>query len=288
MRGPDLSSLARRVERSFAGRCVESFIELQGGDRAMAIASQAFTALIPLLILVTAVAPSAEEDRVARGIINRFDLGGDAAAAVEQLFAQPDNSTVGSLSVVLLLFSGVSLTRRLQRMYLIAWRLESVSGVRGSLNATLGLAVLLLEITLLSFVRTLLRGLPSDDALALVTSALAGVLLWTSIPWLLLDRRIPWRRLLVAGVLASTGVSVYGAATSLYMPRLMESYSERYGLFGVTLALVGWLLAVMIIVVVATVVAAELDRTDEPWARWIRARFAPDTAASSPGIPRQG
>lgn len=251
----------------------------------MAIASQAFTALIPLLILVTAVAPSAEEDRVARGIIDRFDLGGDAAVAVERLFAQPDNSTVGGLSVVLLLLSGISLTRRLQRMYLNAWRLEAVSGVRGSLNATLGLAVLLLEITLLSFVRTLLRGLPSDGVLAFVTSTLAGVLLWTSIPWLLLDRRIPWRRLLVAGVLASTGVGIYGTATSLYMPRLMESYSERYGLFGVTLALVGWLLAIMIIVVTATVVAAELDRTDDPWARWIRARFGLE---ATPGIPRQG
>jgi membrane protein len=253
----------------------------------MAIASQAFTALIPLLILVTALAPSAEDDRVARGIINRFDLGGDAAVAVERLFAQPENSTVGGLSVVLLLFSGISLTRRLQRMYLMAWRLETVSGVRGSLNATLGLGVLLLEITLLSFVRTLLRGLPSDGVLAFVASTLAGVLLWTSIPWLLLDRRIRWRRLLVAGVLASTGVGIYGAATSLYMPRLMETYSERYGLFGVTLALVGWLLAVMIIVVTATVVAAELDRTDDAWARRIRTRLALE-APSPPGIPRQG
>ena len=51
---------------------------------------------------------------------------------------------------------------------------------------------------------------------------------------------------------------------------MLESYSERYGLFGVTLALVGWLLAISFIVVAATVVAAELDRAPEPWARRLR------------------
>ena len=45
---------------------------------------------------------------------------------------------VGVGSLLLLVFSGVSLTRRLQRMYLQAWRLEPLPGVRGSLNAALG------------------------------------------------------------------------------------------------------------------------------------------------------
>ena len=54
-------------------------------------------------------------------------------------------------------------------------------------------------------------------------------------------------------------MSLYGVATSIYMPHLMESYSERYGLFGVTVALVGWLLCISFIVVAATVVAAEFD-----------------------------
>jgi membrane protein len=93
------------------------------------------------------------------------------------------------------------------------------------------------------------------------------------VPWLLLDRRIPWRRLLPAGALAAVCVSVYGIATTIYMPRLMETYSRRYGLFGVTLSLVGWLLCIAVIVVAATVVAAEFDRAQEPWARRLRIRF---------------
>ncbi len=259
-----LRNVGRRLNGSFLDRCLRSFLDLQGVDRAMVIASQAFTALIPLLILVAAVAPTSRQDLVARGVIHRFDLGGDAAVAVQRLFEHSSEGSIGVLSVVLLVFSGVSLTRRLQRMYLLAWRLEPVPGIRGSFNASLGLVVLVMELALLSLVRSFVRDLPVDGVLAILVSIAAGIVLWTSVPWLLMDRRIAWRRLLPAGVLAATAISLYGAATSLYMPRLMERYSERYGLFGITLALVGWLLAVTIILVTTTVVAAELDRTSDP------------------------
>lgn len=285
-------AVVRRLERTFVGRCAASFVELAGIDRAMVIASQAFTALIPLFILTSALAPTGDEDTVAEALIRRFDLTGDAATAVRTLFAHSTDSTTGVLSVVLLVFSGLSLARRMQRMYLDAWRLDPLHGVRGSLNAALGLAALLLEILLLSLARTVVRGLPFDSLFGPVLSAVAGMLLWTSIPWLLLDRRVAWQRLLPAGLLTSVCASAYGVVSTVSMPRLMESYSERYGLFGVTLALVGWLLTVSLIIVASTVVAAELDRAEEPWARRVRSRFGiedgggrPASAAAAGGEP---
>ncbi|HEX6249394.1 MAG TPA: YhjD/YihY/BrkB family envelope integrity protein [Nocardioidaceae bacterium] len=265
-----------RLEDSFLGRCVSSFMDLQGLDRAMGIASQSFTALIPLLILVSAVLPTGDGNAVAESIVRRFHLTGDAARSVEMVFAQSEPASVGLGSLLLLVFSGVSLTRRLQRLYLQAYGLEPLSGVRGSFNAALGLAVLLVEIALLYFLRTLVRALPFDWALGLPLSVLASLALWTSVPFLLLDRRVPWQRLFPAGALAGTAVSLYGVATTFYMPRLMTSYSERYGLFGVTVAIVGWLLCVAIILVATTVIAAELDRAPDDWARRLRARLGAD------------
>jgi membrane protein len=275
-------SLRQRLEGSFLARCLGSLVAVQAVDRAMVIASQMFTALIPLLILASALAPRRDRDLVAEALVRRFELGGSAADAVRQVFASPGDGAVGALSVLLLLFSGISLTRRMQRMYLLAWRVEPRGGIRGSLSAATGLAVLLLEIVLLSLVGTLVRSLPFDWALGPLASVAAGVALWTSIPWLLLDRRVHWRRLLPAGALTGLCVSAYGVASTLYMPRLMESYSVRYGLFGVTLALVGWLLAIAFIVVTATVAAAEFDRAPEPWARRIRARFGLEPVPGQP------
>jgi membrane protein len=275
-----------RWEATFPLRCAHTFLALQGLDRATAIAAQAFTALIPLLLLVSALAPSDRRDLVSEAMIDRFGLAGGAAEAVDQLFARPGESSIGILSVLLVLISGVSFTRRLQRMYLQTWRLEPVRGPRGSLDAAVGLTVLVLEIALLSLASRLVDALPFGGwVLGGPVTFLASLAVWTSVPWLLLGRRIAWRRLLPAGALTALATGAYGVATTIYMPSVMEQYSERYGLFGVTIALVGWLLAIAVILVGATVVAAEFDRAPEAWARALRKRLALESARAPTDVP---
>jgi uncharacterized BrkB/YihY/UPF0761 family membrane protein len=237
------------------------------------LAAQAFTALIPLLLLVSALAPADNRDIVSVGIIRRFQLGGGAADAVRQLFAHSGDSATGVFSAFLLFFSGVSLTRRMQRMYQQAWGLEPSTGVGRALNAAFGLAVLVLGIGLLYLARTLLGWVSAADVLVVFSSVLGSFVLWTTVPWLLLDRRVAWRRLIPMGALAAVASSIYGVASTIYMPRQLESYSERYGLFGVTLALVGWLVGIALILVATTAIASEFDRTEARWARRWRRRM---------------
>ena len=279
-------AVARRLETTFPGRCAAAFLDSRGIDRAMTVAAQAFTALIPLLLLAAVFAPGGDQDLVAESLIDKFRLSGEAAADVEQLFAGAGDGGTGVLSAVLLVFSGVSLTRRVQRMYEQAWGFEPRAGFRGSVAALLGLATLLLDIVLLSLVHGLVAPTPFPGVLGWSVSVLAGVALWTAVPWLLLDGRVPWRRLVPSGVLVAVCSGAYSLATVVYMPVLMESYSRRYGLFGVTLALVGWLLCVSLILVVATIVAAEFDRAPEPWARRLRSRLGLATGPAADGSPR--
>ena len=268
-----LRTAARRLETTFVGHAVGSFMTLKGIDRATTIAAQAFTALIPILILVSELAPTDDPDLVSDVLIRRFRLGGSAADAVRELFAHPAGASTGVFSVVLLVFAGVSLARRLQRAYQDAWQLPPRKGVRGSFNAALALAVLLLETGLLILARTLMGTAPSGRLIGGTVTVAGSLLLWTTVPWLLLDRRISWRRLLPTGALTAVCTGVYAIATTIYMPRLMTTYSVRYGLFGVTLALIGWLLCIALIVVAATVVAAEFDRTTAGWATRLRGRL---------------
>jgi membrane protein len=275
-----LRAFVHRLEETFPGRCARSFIELQGVDRAVVLSSQAFTALIPLLLLMAALAPAEDRNGVSGALIGRFRLRGDAADAVRELFAHPaGSSSIGVFSVFLLLFSCVSLTRRMQRMYQQAWRLEALRGVGPAVNAALGLTALVLGLSLLYATRSLVGALPAGAVLVVPMSVLASFPLWVSVPWLLLDRRISWRRLIPAGALTAVCTSVYGLASMIYMPPLMESYSRRYGLFGVTLALIGWLLATALIVVAAAATAAEFDRAQDPWVRRFRRRLDPQPAA---------
>ena len=87
----DLAALSLRLWGSFLGRCVRRFLSMQGLDRCIVLSSQCFTALIPLLILVSTLAPAGAEDVVAQTLITKFGLDGSAADAVEQLFTTPDH-----------------------------------------------------------------------------------------------------------------------------------------------------------------------------------------------------
>jgi uncharacterized BrkB/YihY/UPF0761 family membrane protein len=283
----DLRAFGLRLEATFIGRSGRKFVALQGIDRAVVLASQAFTALIPLLLLVSALAPADNHDIVSAAIIRRFELGGSAADSVAQLFVHSGNSATGVLSVLLLFFSGVSLTKRLQRMYQQAWGLEASPGAGRALNAALGLTVLVLGISLLYFARTLVGSLPAGDVLVTPLSVLSSFLLWTTVPWLLLERRIAWRRFIPAGALTALCAGLYGVASTIYMPRQLASYSERYGLFGVTLALIGWLLGMTLILVAATAIASEFDGTEAAWARRTRRalRVEPAAVPTVPTVP---
>ncbi len=259
---------------------------MAGFDRCIVLSSQAFTALIPLLILVSTLAPPGEEDVVAKTIISKFRLTGESAAAVEQLFEIPDGAvtSVSVASAFLLLYSGVSFTRRLQAMYRATWGLEK-AGVRGNVFATLGLFVLLAEVLIFYGIRSFFENLPFDVPLTVALAAATGVVLWTSIPFLLLNRRVHWRRLLVAGGLTSFAATMFGMATTIYMPGLVERAVGDFGLFGITIAIIGWLLAVSAVVVASTVVGAEFDQSSTPWLTRVKTRYGlvdPDHASPGP------
>ena len=94
-----------------------------------------------------------------------------------------------------------------------------------------------------------------------------------SIPYLLLTRSVHWRRLLVTGGLSAVGTAVFGVVTAFYMPPLVTRYTNQFGLFGITIALIGWLLVASVIVVAAAAIGAEFDASRAPWAVRLQTRY---------------
>src|SRR4051812_18916826 len=132
---PVPTALARPLAslRRFVAPFAERLVELELFDRAVALASQAFVALIPFMVVVAALTPYGERSSSADSIIRRFELTGDTAAAVEQVFSQPAEvqSTLTTFGVLLLIVSALSFCRALQRTYERAWRLRRL-GMRST------------------------------------------------------------------------------------------------------------------------------------------------------------
>jgi len=283
-RSDDVTALSQRVRDSFVGRSILRFVLMEGFDRSIVLSAQVFTALIPLFIIVASVAPAGQEDVISEGIIKRFALSGASADAVEQLFDAPAGATssVTVFSALLLIYSGIAFTRRLQRMYRAAWRREQ-AGIRSALFATLGLAALILEFVVAYGIREFTTLFPFEWLWAIPISLVTGLVLWTSIPYLLLERQLHWRRLLVAGGSAAVGMTIFAIGTPIYMPDVMTRATNEFGLFGVTITLIGWLLAASFILVAATAIGAEFDSSDAPWLVGLKVRFGlVDPAAEAP------
>ena len=264
---------ARWASGSFLLACVIRCVAINGRDRMLVMASQAFTAMIPLLIVVSGLASSTA---LANNLVDRFHLSGDAATSVRTLFTRPPDST-GTLTVVgviLLVYSTLALCRYIQRMYEAAWQLPPL-GVRGTVNSFYGMLLLLTQIVLLSWLSGLVADVAAGSVLSLVLRLTIASVLWLQVQYLLLSRRVPRRALVPGSVTAAIGQALVSIYSAIWMPHIIEQNSQRYGIVGVTFALLTWLIIVCAGIVAAAVVSAE-------WARRRRLALSADGRPANP------
>jgi uncharacterized BrkB/YihY/UPF0761 family membrane protein len=104
---------------AFLLRVVNRFQRLAGFDRAVALASSALTALIPLAIVAGSILPAVGGKPAAQRIIDRYDLTGRGAEAVSDALSPPagtetDVTVAGALLIVVAV---LSFTRSAQRLF---------------------------------------------------------------------------------------------------------------------------------------------------------------------------
>jgi membrane protein len=254
----------------------ERFIAIQGVDRAMALAAQAFSALIPLLIVYSAVVSRGEGSDFADALIDRFELSGASADSVREAFtsSQTVEDSISLLGLLLLVISALSFTRGMQRLYENAYGMPS----RGMRNTGWGLAWLGL-IALYTSLRPFAAGLFDLAAPQITVSLALAAGVWTATPYLLLGRRISWRVLMPGAVLAAVGMTGLAASSVIWFPRTLAASADQFGVMGVAFALLSWLVAAgFVLVIAATGGAVTSERLKGRWA----VRPAPG-APTSPG-----
>ncbi|MET8148528.1 YhjD/YihY/BrkB family envelope integrity protein [Actinoplanes sp. NPDC049668] len=279
------SGLLSRAESSLPLRCLRRFASINGRDRSLVLGGQAFTALIPLLIVVAAAASGRGPTALADRLATRFHVTGSSAQSIRTLFERPPGATGAFtvLGVVVLLFSLLNLTRSLQRTYESAWQLPAI-GVRGTLNGVTAVGLLISSLLVLSLLVGLLRQVPAGTAFAVVLRVVLSTGIWLLLQYLLLSRRIALRRLLPGSVVAGIGGALLNLYSAVWMPRVIESNADRYGIIGITFALLTWLILVCVCVVVAAVIGAEMGGAPEPAGhRWPAVLFG--RATGVPGQP---
>jgi membrane protein len=237
----------------FGLRLLRRFVDIEGPQQATVIAAQAFTSLIPFMVVAAAVGPGDED--LADRIVERFDLEGSAARSIRSLFADAGEveSAVTWVGVVILLLASLSFTRAIQRMFQRAYG-EQSRGPKDMLRGLAWLAGFAIWITISSPLREAFKDL-GGLVVALAVSGALGFVLWLCTPALLLST-IDWRRLLPGAAVSAVLATIVTVASGIYVPILMTWSAKRYGLIGVAFSIQSWLLVVGFVAVIGAVVGA--------------------------------
>ena len=273
-----MAQLKRRVEPAkrlaqagLPGRILGRLIEVNFLDRTVILAGQAFSALLPLIIVVNTISPHPGGDTPAAALARRIGLDPKDVSSLQAAAAPPPSAraSIGILGVILAILTATSFARALQRSYELAWRLPP-AGLRAAwrpVALVIGLAV---YVELLFLFGRLVRGVPAGTLLEDLATFAGAWVVWTSAGWILLGGRVRPRLVAAGGLLTAVGFAVLRRLAALYLPNLVASNQQQFGLLGVAFTLFSWLSACAFLIVVATVIGAVLAEDHGRLGRFIR------------------
>lgn len=262
----------------FLVRCLRRFQQLEGFDRAIALASLTFSALIPLGIVVSG---ALSDHNIGDHLVERYGLEGQGARAVNDLFDTGEDLATGFsvFSFFLLLVTILSFSRALQRLFERTWELPPLS-VRNTVNGLIWISGLVVYAVITGAVRANYNA----GVLEILTGAVLAFVSIVFVIWsgvLLSNRRITRRELLPAAIVVAAVGGLLAFGGDIYVPRLFNSYANRYGAVGAVFALISWLFVLMVGLVSAVAVGREvsleldaIQRGEKPSSEQIQAEWA--------------
>lgn len=164
----------------FVLRIANALVEIEMFDRAMTLAAQAFTSILPLVIVVAALREG-DAKPIGAGLSNYLGLNGSAAAVLERVVPAASDvfSALGWFGILLLIVSATAFSRALERFYCRVWS-KGKSGFRAAWRPFAVIATILLGLVALQFTRSAIQ----TDGGFVAVRGLVVFVLWTGV-WLL-------------------------------------------------------------------------------------------------------
>ncbi|MGE3288106.1 MAG: YhjD/YihY/BrkB family envelope integrity protein [Pseudonocardia sp.] len=253
----NVATLVLWYQGTLPDRVTQRMIAIGGYDRALALAAQAFGALFPLMLGLAAIVP---QERRAAAVAWGLGLSDQAAAQLAAYLDDPVPS--GSLTAVgaaVLVVSVLGFARTLQRTYLAAWDLPA-TGLRGYALGVAAAAAIVAELALILASGPLLSRLSDSLPLGFTVRLVVASLVWWPVQRVLLGGRVGWRALAPGAIVTGAGQAALLLVSSIAVPLMFSHETTRYGIAGVGVALVSWLVVFGWMLVVAALVGAELGR----------------------------
>jgi membrane protein len=252
---PGVRRAAEWGRKKYAGSVVEDLwrrlVAMDVINQGIVFAATLLLCLFPFLIVVSALA-----SRPVVNVLMRYTgLNGQAAADADHLFASSAataSAVVGSASMVFFVLGGIAAATALQQIYERAFDLPH-RRMKDIPYRVAWLAVLIGTSLLTGWAG---RGLRHAGGPAVL--AAAGLVWSTGFWWLtmriLLARRVSWRALFPAACATGALYVAMEVVFSLFFSAMVISNDTKYGPIGVIFALLSYLIAIGVVVILGAVV----------------------------------
>ncbi|WP_043445152.1 YhjD/YihY/BrkB family envelope integrity protein [Arthrobacter sp. L77] len=241
--------LIRAGVRSAAGRVVlRSFRDLRDlelFDRAMTLAAQAFTSILPILIVTGSLRGSVNPEADSL-FAESLGLDQDTAELVQQSMPAPAEGVTFTqvASVLLLLIAATAFTRALERCFRKIWKTPKV-GLRFAWRWVAAIIAIVIGLLLIITTRSVVRGTGAISVLGFTLEATIWCLLWWIASWLVVNRTVSLQALLPGSVLAGLGIAGATAVGRVYLPQILAASADEFGVLGLAFSYIGWLFVLM-------------------------------------------
>jgi membrane protein len=256
-------------------------IRIEIFDRSMTIAAQVFSSVLPILILFATWAGAGAADESADAV----DLPDESRSVLDEAVRGAGNAAFGVVGALIVLVSATSLSRALTRAFTAIWALPRPKSRLGSAWRWLAaVLVLALSVVLVRGLVTLAGRLEPPRAWQSATAFAADVAVVVFLPWVLLAGAARPRQLLPGALLFGVVMLAVRPVSAVWLPRALESSSDRFGSIGVAFTYLAWLYVISFCFL-ATAVVGQIIATDQGrLGEWIRNVRMPGDRAT-PGHP---
>ena len=265
-RRPDVGS---RVRTRYVGSSAEHLLTrlnaLDFINRGMLLAAVLLLCFFPFFITYDALAGRS----AVQALVRHLGLNAQAAFIVTSVFA-PASHTSGAMTGtawVFFVLSGIAAAAAVQELYESAFELPG-AGMKGRWRAVIWVAVVAGAATVASWAGPRIHAAGGRFLLAFVYLVVLTGFWWFTI-WFLLAGRIRWHTLLPAAL--ATAVCWVGMefAFSLFFSDAVISDYNKYGPIGVVFALMSWLIAIGVVLIIGAAFGLVWDERhpDSPGSR---------------------
>ncbi|GGN21415.1 hypothetical protein GCM10010109_35520 [Actinoplanes campanulatus] len=219
-------------------RTAGELVRVQIFDRSMTLAAQAFTSIFPVLIMIGALSGGRARDH----LDSLVRLPASSTRLLDEALAGSRSNAFGVFGSLIVILSATGLARALVRAYRAIW---AVPGRRVGARATawqIGSVLILVGfLVAVRLLGTLAGRILTPVIAGTLLALLADVALAALLPRILLGPAVGRLRLLLTGVVFGAIMLAVRPAGHLYLPRALESSSQRYGTIGLAFTYIGWL-----------------------------------------------